>query len=129
VLDLAENHTGAMNNLAYIYAENNGALQDALVLSMRAFRNEPSNPAVLDTLGLVLLKNARFTEATSILQKATALMPEVAIIQVHLAQALIGEQKLDEAKRVLQHVIKMGSNSGSTPEVDQARRLLEQINN
>ncbi|MDY0212675.1 MAG: PEP-CTERM system TPR-repeat protein PrsT [Desulfuromonadaceae bacterium] len=132
VLDIAENHTGAMNNLAYIYAENNSALQEALELSMRAFRNEPSNPSVLDTLGLVLLKNGRFTEAISVLEKATNLTPDTAILHIHLAQALIGAEKMDEAKRILQQVIEAGTNkdssSISTSEVNQARQLLDKLN-
>ncbi|MDD2558877.1 MAG: PEP-CTERM system TPR-repeat protein PrsT [Desulfuromonas sp.] len=132
VLNIAENHTGAMNNLAYMYAENNGSLQDALVLSMRAFQNDPSNPAVLDTLGMVLLKSERFAESISVLEKATNLAPNAAILHVHLAQALIGAEKQDEARLVLQHVIEVGSNdnadSGSTADVAKAKLLLEQIN-
>lgn len=123
VLAKAENHTGAMNNLAYLYAENNSAPQEALTLAMRAFRNEPSNPVILDTLGLALIKNKRYDEAISILAKAVELLPKVAIVHLHYGQALSGAGQVDEAEKVLGYVAGLQVE----PESRRAQQLLNQL--
>ncbi|WP_321532667.1 XrtA/PEP-CTERM system TPR-repeat protein PrsT [uncultured Desulfuromonas sp.] len=123
VLAKSENHTGAMNNLAYLYAENNGDMEEALVLAMRAFRNAPANPVILDTLGLALMKNQRHNEAVSVLEKAVALLPSVAIVHLHYGEALKGNGNVDEAKKVLNYVVGLQSD----PESRRAQQLLDQL--
>ena len=55
-LDISNDYTPALNNLAYLYVDNYGKIDEALVLAMKAFRNDPWDPNVMDTLGYVLLK-------------------------------------------------------------------------
>jgi putative PEP-CTERM system TPR-repeat lipoprotein len=124
ILDKSDNHTGAMNNLAYLYAENNAALEDALLLAVRAFRNEPSNPVILDTLGFVLIKHERFKEAVDILNKASELLPDMPTVRVHQAQALIGVGDTEAARRVLKHVVDLNIE----PDSSRAHELLNGLN-
>ena len=123
VLAKAENHTAALNNLAYLYADNYGTPEEALVLALKAFRNEPGNPGILDTLGLALLKNGRHEEALNLLNKAAELLPKVAAIRLHQGQALQGAGKPAEAREALQSAIDLGPG----PEAEQARKLLEEL--
>jgi len=60
------NNTGVttvLNNLAYLLAENDERLSEALKYAERALDNKPNNPVVLDTYAYVLLKNGKISEA------------------------------------------------------------------
>ena len=87
-LEKAEDFVPALNNLAYSYADGYGSKQDAVRLAVTAFRLEPGNPAVMDTLGYVLLKNGRNAEALKLLKRAADLLPNDANIRSHLSAAL-----------------------------------------
>ncbi len=123
VLAKAENYTAALNNLAYLYADNYGSAQEALLLAIKAFHNEPSNPGILDTLGLALLKNKRYSEAVTILKKAVTLLSNVSVVHLHLGQALLGAGSMDAAKKELQLVVDRGVGA----EVEQAQQLLSKL--
>lgn len=63
----------AANNLAWIYAERGKNLERALQLAASASDQDPENPAMLDTLGVVLLKKRDYSAAVAVLSKAAAL--------------------------------------------------------
>jgi putative PEP-CTERM system TPR-repeat lipoprotein len=55
----------------------------------RAFALDASNPAVLDTLGWILLEQGDTARAVSLLQKASALAPMASEIRYHLGMGLV----------------------------------------
>jgi tetratricopeptide (TPR) repeat protein len=69
---IAAHPTGAslLNGLAYMWAEQSRNLQDAMRHVSRALRQEPNNPAFLDTRGWILFRMQRFPEALNDLQRA-----------------------------------------------------------
>ncbi|MHC4167436.1 MAG: tetratricopeptide repeat protein, partial [Planctomycetota bacterium] len=67
------NKTGVaavLNNLAYVLAENDERLSDALGYAERALEARPNDPGVLDTYAYVLLKNGKVSEAAESLAAA-----------------------------------------------------------
>jgi len=64
------NNMGVLNNLAYMLAEENVRLAEALEYSRRAYEARPNNPSFLDTYSYVLYKNGRFAEAAEFLHSA-----------------------------------------------------------
>src|SRR6266446_5088804 len=52
-------------------------------------RNRITKPAILDTLGMLLVKNGDTTQGLAKLQKAAQLAPNQADIRLHLAKTLI----------------------------------------
>ncbi len=62
--------TTVLNNLAYLLAENNERLPDALKYAKRALDAKPNNPVVLDTYAYVLLKNGKKQQAAEFLAAA-----------------------------------------------------------
>ena len=62
--------TTILNNLAYLLAENNERLPDALGYAKRALDAKPNNPVVLDTYAYVLLKNGKKEQAAEFLAAA-----------------------------------------------------------
>jgi len=62
--------TTVLNNLAYLLAENNERLSDALEYAKRALDAKPNSPIVLDTYAYVLLKNGKKEQAAEFLAAA-----------------------------------------------------------
>jgi tetratricopeptide (TPR) repeat protein len=108
-LEKAEDHVPALNNLAYLYADGYGDLGQALRLSLTAFRLEPGNPAVLDTLGYALLKNGRAKEARKVLEKAVLLIPANPTVSYHLALAEYAAGDVRQAVARMQKTLTMGA--------------------
>lgn len=86
-LRIQERQTLALNNLAMIYADQEGSTNKALELALRAYSLEPNNPLVLDTLGYTLIRNGRPKDALTALERADKLAPGNAEIVKHLAAA------------------------------------------
>ncbi len=64
------NNASILNNLAYLLAENDERLADALEYARRAYEARPNKPGFLDTYAYVLYKNGRSAEAAEFLQAA-----------------------------------------------------------
>jgi tetratricopeptide (TPR) repeat protein len=62
--------TTVLNNLAYVLAENNERLAEALEYAKRALNAKPNNPVLLDTYAYVLLKSGKISEAAESLAAA-----------------------------------------------------------
>ena len=112
----------AANNLAWIYAEQGGNLDMALNLAQTAKRLAPTNPNFIDTLGVVLTKKGLWTAAIAELEEATNMSPKNATIHLHLAQALVGSGKGEEARKIAQKALQIDPNF---PEAGDARLIVE----
>lgn len=77
----------ALNNLAMLYADQQGKEGRALEMAVRACALWPGNPAVLDTLGYTLLKNKRGDDALKVLERAKKMSPDNADIEKHYKMA------------------------------------------
>jgi putative PEP-CTERM system TPR-repeat lipoprotein len=123
-LGKSENYVPALNNLAYLYADGHGSDREALRLAMTAYKLEPGNSGVLDTLGYALMKNGRKEDSRKILEKAAAMLPNNPTVLYHLALSYkaVGDRK--QAIEKLSKAIKLGD----FPETNQARILLAELN-
>ncbi len=123
-LEKSENYLPALNNLAYLYADGYGTPQEALRLALVAYKQEPGNPGIMDTLGYALLKNGKKKEARDILEKSAQLLPNNPTVLYHLALYYnsVGERK--QASEKLQRAIRLGD----FPESNRARILLSELN-
>jgi TPR repeat protein len=74
----------AKNNLAYLWARQNGLLQQALCLSAQTLVEEPDNPYYLDTYGFILLRLNRAEEARAYFLKALRFLPDYSDVLEHL---------------------------------------------
>lgn len=95
VLGLQPDHDGALNSLAYMYAEDGVNLDEALIMARQAAAMDPGNGAYLDTLGWVLFKKGMKSEALLALQKAEVLIQDPTIYD-HMADVYksMGESAL-----------------------------------
>lgn len=111
---------GARNNLAWLLAEK-GDLEAALVQAKQAHDAAPSEPNVMDTYGVILLKQQQFGKAKSLFEAALAKLPDNLSIRFHLAQSLAGMNELAQAKQQLQKIL---AENKSFKEGQQAEKLL-----
>jgi putative PEP-CTERM system TPR-repeat lipoprotein len=111
----------AWNNLAYAYQQlrNPGALPAA----EKAFALAPANPAVMDTLGWLLVERGDTARGLGLLRGAAA-KDKAADIHYHLAQGLVRSGDKAGAKKVLEQLL---AGDVSFPQVEGARTLLKQL--
>ena len=60
----------AYNNLAYLLAEQNRDVEEAVRLARQALVLDPANPLFMDTLGYALMEQERYDEAARVLERA-----------------------------------------------------------
>ncbi len=98
-LELKPEHAGALNYLAYTYAEKNENLDEALDMAMRAVAIN-ANGAYLDTLGWVCYKHGLFEQARTQQERAVKIMPQDLLIQEHMADIYVALGLQDLARKI-----------------------------
>jgi predicted Zn-dependent protease len=77
----------ALNNLAYLYAEQLGNADRALELARKARELDPNSPEVADTLGWILFNRRDYAGALELLAESAARLPSNPEVQFHFARA------------------------------------------
>lgn len=108
VLDHNDAFVPALNNLAYLCADGYGPKEEALRLAIIAFRLQPANPRVMDTVGYALVKNGRAADAVKVMERASTLLPDDPTVRYHLALAYyLGGDKV-KSQQALQKCLALG---------------------
>lgn len=108
----------ALNNLAWLLREE--ATEEALGYAERARELAPEDPAVLDTLGVVLLYSGDPDAARDVLETAFDSAASTPAIGYHLARALAASGEPGGAREMLDAIL---SEGGRFPERDAAEAL------
>jgi putative PEP-CTERM system TPR-repeat lipoprotein len=121
VLKLKPDNPVVLNNLAWTYQQ----MKDpkALETAEHAYRIAGDNPAVMDTLGSILLEKGDSKRALDLLQKASQAVPNNMDMQLHLGQAQAKSGDKAGARKTLEKVAAAGNGDGAT----KARDLLKQL--
>jgi tetratricopeptide (TPR) repeat protein len=85
-----------LNNLAFMLADTNGNLEEAMGMLERAQRKQPNDPRISDTVGWVYLKKNLTDSAIQIFSSLVHKSPDDPNYRYHLALALL--QKGDKAR-------------------------------
>ncbi|WP_317205149.1 XrtA/PEP-CTERM system TPR-repeat protein PrsT [Janthinobacterium sp.] len=112
----------ALNDLAWAYQQEKD--KRALPTAELAFREQASNPAVLDTLGWILIEQGGAARALPLLQKAVALAPESVVTRYHLGVALVKSGDKKGARSQLQQLL---AENKEFPERTEAQALLSTL--
>ncbi len=70
------NSISGKNNLAYLWARQNGLLEEALCLSAQTLQAQPHNAYYLDTYGIILLRLGRLDDAQHFFDKSLQEFPD-----------------------------------------------------
>jgi len=116
------NNLVVLNNLAWaLHASGDGR---ALAYAEQALKLKPDNPAVLDTLGWILVQQGQTDRGIKLLQQALTKAPDAGEIQFHLVSALVKSGDQTRAQRELERLLASGT---AFPQEQEARALLKQL--
>ncbi len=132
-LAIDPNHERALNDLAWVLMETGRDIDEALRLTDRGIEQFPLDPHLRDTRGVILTKLRRFDAAVEQLNQAVdfsvALPSTRAKALLHLAEALLAQNRASEAKRRLREAQSIDERQNALSDKERARlaTLLEQI--
>jgi tetratricopeptide (TPR) repeat protein len=99
VLRVSPEEMQALNNLAYLYANDLNDAAKALPYAQKALEIAVGNANVVDTYGWVMVQLKRYPEAVEALRRGVMISPAQAILRYHLGYALEQAGSFDEALR------------------------------
>ncbi|UCF14926.1 MAG: tetratricopeptide repeat protein, partial [Phycisphaerales bacterium] len=129
------NRTGVaavFNNLAYVLAENDERLSDALKYAERALEARPNDPGFLDTYAYVLLKNGKVSEAAESLAAALQQYQQGKIVvpaEIYEHKGMIKERlgAKTEALAAYKQALEAGAESLSPGAIKRIERAVERV--
>ena len=117
VIELDPDNAGALNNAAFVYAEQLGDPSKALGLANRASELRPDDPSILDTLGWVRYHLQQFDEAEDALRRSLT-RRESAETMYHLASVLFKQDRLDTAQTYVNRAIELRPDPQTRAEIE-----------
>ena len=123
ILGHSDSFVPALNNLAYLCADGYGNREEALRLAIGAFRLQPGNAGVMDTVGYALIKNGRVPDAVKVMERASDLLPADPTVSYHLGLAYYQAGDKPRSEKALQKSLTLGGG----PDASAARELLAQL--
>jgi putative PEP-CTERM system TPR-repeat lipoprotein len=122
LLEAAPKNAVLLNNLAWAESQVNDP--KALEHAEEANRLAPNHPAIMDTLGTMLVDSGQTARGLDLLQKAVAQAPQAHGIRLNYAKGLIKAGQKDAARKELDELAKLGDKFPAQAEVSQLRRGL-----
>jgi len=116
------NNLVVVNNLAWALQESRDSRAPAF--AEQALKLKPDNPAVLDTLGWILVQQGKTERGIKLLQQALSKAPDAGEIQFHLASAFDQSGDHTRAQRELERLLASGV---AFPQEQEARALLKRL--
>jgi putative PEP-CTERM system TPR-repeat lipoprotein len=122
VLAQHPDHAATLNNIAWIYQQKKNPA--ALEYAERAYQHAPDSPAIMDTLGWILVEQGEAERGVSLLKKAVSSAPEAAEIRYHYAIGLHRTGDNAGARKELEQLL---SGDKPFPQMNEAKKLLESL--
>lgn len=122
ILEKDPKNVNALNNLALAYQQEKNP--HALEYAEKAYQLTTDNPAILDTLGWLLVEQGNTSRGVPLLQKAAALAPQTPEVRYHFAVGLLKSGDKAAARKELEQLVASGKNFSS---LDDAKALLKQL--
>lgn len=121
--DIDPRNSVILNNMAWTASQ----LKDpkAMDYAEQAYKLQPENAAILDTLGMIQLEAGQRDKALETMRRASELSPDSVTISLNLARAYARTGKADQAKVVLEKVERDNPNLSGLKEV--VARIREEL--
>jgi Flp pilus assembly protein TadD len=123
-LELSPKNPAALNNIAYIYADQGKNLDEALELARRAVELAPNTPSIQDTLGYVHYRRGEYDRAESLLRKAAETLRNNATVHYHLGMTYYRLGRKEEAGVALRRSLQIDERFAKAAEI---RQLLKEL--
>jgi putative PEP-CTERM system TPR-repeat lipoprotein len=122
ILEEHPNDVPTLNNLAWAYQQKKEPA--AIEYAEKAYQQAPDSPAILDTLGWILVEQGKTDRALPLLQKAASLAPDAIVIRYHFAVGLFKSGDKTNARKELEQLLATGK---SFPGINDAKELLKEL--
>ena len=119
-LKLSPKNIIALNNMAWLLIDQTKYKQ-AVSAAKKAYELSPKSAAITDTYGWALFKNKQIKKGAELLAKAHQQNMDNTEISTHFAEILVAQKKIDQAKTLLNEVLKQD------PKYQPAKNLLDKI--
>lgn len=113
----APNNPVVLNNLAWLYSEQNDPR--ALETAEQAYRLATTSSSIMDTYGWLLTQKGELGRGIDILREAVSLSGQHPEIQLHLATALVKQGSMEEEARALVKAIQADGRLNERADVQQ----------
>jgi len=113
----APNNPAVLNNLAWLYNEQNDPR--ALKTAEQAYRLAASSSSIMDTYGWLLAQKGELSRGIDILREAVTLSGQHPEIQLHLATALTKQGGMEEEARALVKAIQSDGRLKKSAEIQE----------
>ncbi|GAB4281055.1 MAG: hypothetical protein Kow0029_25990 [Candidatus Rifleibacteriota bacterium] len=104
----------ALNNLAYLLAEQNKKIDEAMIMAENAVKLEPNNASYLDTLGWLYYRANDFDKALDLLLKSAHLAPGQGEILMHIGMVYLEKGEFSTAVDYLKQAWKADPTLNAT---------------
>jgi putative PEP-CTERM system TPR-repeat lipoprotein len=115
LLEAQPDNAALLNNLAWVAGQSKDP--KAIEYAEKANKLAPKQPAVMDTLGVLLVDKGDQARGLALLKEAVELAPEIAPIRLNYAKALIKAGQKNEARSELEQLAKLGEKFAAQAEV------------
>ncbi len=122
VLKKSPSNVLALNNLAWAYQQEKDPRAQAT--AEQAVKLAPDSPAVMDTLGWILVEKGDLKRGITVLEQASARSPQANDIHYHLAY---GFNKAGDKAKARKQVEQALANGKAFTQIDDAKELLKQL--
>jgi tetratricopeptide (TPR) repeat protein len=124
ILKIVPDHPVALNNLAFIKAEEGVDLDQALTMAQRARQKLPNSPDIADTLGWIYIKKNLSEDAVRVFRDLVLKEPANPTYHYHFGMALMQKGDKSTAKKELDLAMK---NNPSKDEAGKIKEMLQKI--
>ncbi|MEX5745743.1 XrtA/PEP-CTERM system TPR-repeat protein PrsT [Massilia sp. X63] len=122
IVKVNPSNAAALNNLAWAYQQEKDAR--ALPTAEQAYKLAGQNPAIMDTLGWILVEKGDTARGLDLLRKAVAAVPDAEDVRYHLAAALAKSGDKAGARKELEKALASGKPFAM---MDEAKSLMRQL--
>jgi tetratricopeptide (TPR) repeat protein len=123
-LDINAEFAPAANNLAFLLAEQNKDIDEALKWARLAKEKLPEDPNVMDTLGWVYYRKGLLDSAISEFKDSLEKNPDNPAVIYHLGMAYLEKDNRDKAREEISRALEM---SDAFIGSEEARRVLAEL--
>ena len=125
VLEVAPDHSAALNFLGYLLAQQGRDLDEAERRVQRALQLRPETGAYLDSLGWVYFQRGEYLRAVEALERAASLSPDEPVILEHLGDAYHRASRHADAEASWRRALEMVTLDPESAEPPDQRAVLE----
>lgn len=124
-LKISNRHPLVLNYIGYSWLKNNKNPNEALYMIFEAYRQDPEDGYIMDSVGWALFKMGKYDDAVKVLERAAEHLPDNAVICDHLGDAYWQIGRKNEAEYQWKHALSLKDENKEIDRNTVQRKLSE----